>query len=68
MKGDGGPDELLEAKKIIATLGGKVREDVALELPEDAGERHLLIIDKKKETPNKYPRRPGMPEKKPVVS
>ena len=45
-----------------------MREDVALELPEDAGERHLLIIDKKKETPNKYPRRPGMPEKKPVVS
>lgn len=66
MKAANAEDELSDAAKAIATLGGKVREDIAFELPEDAGERHIVLIDKKKETPNKYPRKPGKPNKNPL--
>lgn len=66
MKASSAEKELKEAKKAIATLGGKFREDISFELPEDAGERHIILIDKKKETPNKYPRKPGKPNKSPL--
>lgn len=66
MKAAHASEELDEAKKAIAMLGGKVREDVTFDLPHGAGERHIILIDKKKETPNKYPRKPGTPNKKPL--
>lgn len=66
MKAAHATEELDAAKKAIATLGGKVREDLSFELPNGAGERHIILIDKKKETPNKYPRRPGTPNKNPL--
>lgn len=66
MKASSAPEELEDAKKAIATLGGKVREDIQFDLPQDAGERHIILIDKKKETPNKYPRKAGKPNKNPL--
>lgn len=66
MKASSATEELEEATKAIKTLGGKFRQDIAFNLPESAGERHILLIDKKKETPNKYPRRPGTPAKNPL--
>ncbi|MGY3725309.1 16S rRNA m(7)G-527 methyltransferase [Granulicatella balaenopterae] len=60
------PEETVEAKKAIATLGGKLEEDFAFELPENGGTRHILQIHKLKETPKKYPRKPGTPLKKPL--
>ena len=66
MKASNTEEELIEATKAIATLGGKLREDIQFELPKDAGERHIVLIDKKKETPNKYPRKPGTPNRKPL--
>lgn len=66
MKAQTADEELEKAGKAIATLGGKIRENIHFELPEDAGERHIILIDKKKETPNKYPRKPGTPAKKPL--
>lgn len=29
-------------------------------------ERHIVVIQKKKETPKKYPRKPGLPNKQPI--
>lgn len=59
-------EELLEAKPAIAILGGKYREDVEMVLPESGDSRHFLIIEKRKETPKKYPRKPGTPNKQPI--
>lgn len=67
MKAAHAPEELDEAVSAIGKLGGKVRETYSFELPEDAGERTIILIDKKKETPNKYPRRPGTPNKSPLA-
>lgn len=66
MKAQTAEEELVQAGKAIATLGGKIRENIHFELPEGAGDRHIILIDKKKETPNKYPRKPGTPAKKPL--
>jgi len=35
-------------------------------LPYEGGNRHVVTILKTKETPNKYPRKPGLPLKKPL--
>lgn len=66
MKGAKAADELNDAKKAIKTLGGKTRTVETFELPEDAGERSIVLIDKKKKTANKYPRQAGTPNKKPL--
>ena len=66
MKASSSKEELDNAKAAIATLGGKVEEDYAFELPKEEGERHIILIKKTKETPKKYPRKPGVPNKKPL--
>ena len=66
MKAASSQEELDDAKAAIATLGGKVEEDYAFELPKEEGERHIILIKKAKETPKKYPRKPGLPNKKPL--
>jgi 16S rRNA (guanine527-N7)-methyltransferase len=58
--------ELEEAEKAINTLGGRLREIKTIELPEFDDERCLIIIDKIAETSSKYPRRPGIPAKRPL--
>ena len=60
-------EETAEAKTAIATLGGKLVEEISYELPKTQDPRFLVVIDKKKETPNKYPRKAGTPNKKPLV-
>lgn len=45
-----------EARFGIGVLGGKVLDTISYELPEDAGERQMIIIDKRSQTPKKYPR------------
>lgn len=60
------PEELQDAGKSIAKLGGQVRQTVQLTLPETDDERNIILIDKKAPTPQKYPRRPGLPNKKPI--
>lgn len=66
MKGAKASEELDDSKKAIKTLGGRTRKVETFELPEDAGERSILLIDKIKSTPNKYPRQAGTPNKKPL--
>lgn len=60
-------EEVDEAKKAIATLGGKLIEESEVSLPFSEDKRYIVQIEKKKETPNKYPRKPGTPNKKPII-
>lgn len=66
MKAASTKEELEEAQNAIAILGGKLEEDHAFHLPKEAGERHIITIRKTKETPKKYPRKPGTPNKIPL--
>lgn len=59
-------EEIQEAKGAIALLGGKLTDEKEFELPQTKDKRFLIAIEKKKETPNKYPRKAGIPNKKPL--
>jgi len=58
--------EINRAEKSIATLGGKLGQIRKIELDEFNGVRYLVIIDKICPTPSKYPRRPGLPRRRPI--
>jgi len=67
-KGAEGDAEVKAAERAIATLGGTLRRIVHLELPHLAEARSLVVIEKIATTPEKYPRRPGIPSKRPIKS
>lgn len=60
-------EELAEAKNAIGMLGGGdiCRKD--LTLPDSDMKRSLIIIRKVKSTPAAYPRKAGVPSKKPIM-
>lgn len=65
-KGIEAVEEARAASRAIQTLGGRLREIVPVQLPTLSAARHLVVVDKVKETPPRYPRRSGMPVKKPL--
>ena len=67
LKAAAGPDELKDAKKAIATLGVELKEEFSFLLPVEESERTLYVFDKVKNTPKKYPRKPGVPNKTPIM-
>ncbi|MCS4485816.1 16S rRNA (guanine(527)-N(7))-methyltransferase RsmG [Staphylococcus americanisciuri] len=67
LKSSKGQEELDEARFAIGVLGGRVEEVFVFTLPEDAGERQIIKIQKRSQTPKKYPRKPGTPNKAPLV-
>lgn len=65
-KGEGAAAEVHAAEAAITTLGGRVRQLVPVELRGLAETRHLIVVDKVAATPDNYPRRPGVPKKRPL--
>jgi len=51
----------------LVKVGGRVRRLVPVELRGLAETRYLVILDKVAATPPQYPRRPGMPNKRPLL-
>lgn len=66
MKGENAPAEVNSAEHASRVLGGKIRKLIPVTLPGVAEERYLVVIDKVAGTPVQYPRRPGVPAKKPI--
>lgn len=58
--------ELQNAKKAIHILGGGGTKKVCFLLPNSDIERSLIIVDKERTTPMKYPRKAGLPAKEPL--
>jgi len=67
MKGMKGEDELTEAQKAIQILGAKIEKVHTFQLPEEESERNIIVLHKLKETPKKYPRKAGVPNKQPLI-
>ncbi len=65
MKGSGGETELKSAENAIRILGGKVESVNPFVLP-DQSERTIIVIQKLKSTPEKYPRRGTKINKNPL--
>lgn len=66
MKGDQGPFETQKAAPAISLLGGELQQVKRLTLPGVTEDRFLITIEKKATTPEEYPRRVGVPSKKPL--
>lgn len=59
-------EEIEEAAYAIDTLGGEVRDSLEFNLDDSDSGRLLLVIAKIGTTPEAYPRRPGIPSKRPL--
>lgn len=66
MKGESAPAEVQSAQYAIQLLGGHLRRLIPITLPEVTEERYLVVVDKVAATPEHYPRRVGVPGKRPL--
>jgi 16S rRNA (guanine527-N7)-methyltransferase len=65
-KGETGPAEAHAAEGALRILGGRVAQLIPVELPKVAETRYLVVVEKVAATPAVYPRRPGVPAKRPL--
>lgn len=66
MKAATAKDEIDESKQAVLALGCKLSKVIDLELPEDGGERHIIVYKKVRNTPQKYPRQFSKIKKNPL--
>lgn len=66
MKGSEIQEEFNDSKNAIRILGGQIENIYKFNLPKSDILRNIVIIKKVKNTPNKYPRKPGTPSKEPI--
>lgn len=67
MKGNKANEEIEEAKNALKILGGEIEKVDRFILPGTDYERSIIIVKKIKETNLKYPRKAGIPAKKPLI-
>ncbi|MBR6779019.1 MAG: 16S rRNA (guanine(527)-N(7))-methyltransferase RsmG [Clostridia bacterium] len=65
-KGANIAEEFVDCDKALETLGGKVLKSLRFDLPNGYGERNIVIIEKIKQTPAKYPRAKNLPKIDPI--
>lgn len=66
LKGPGLDEELRDAETAIATLGGRLEDVQPLPIPGRDWDHRAAWIEKVAPTPDKYPRRAGIIEKRPL--
>lgn len=64
-KGARASEELHESKEALQILGGEVSDVFSVDSDRDA-HAQLIVVEKVRETPDKYPRRAGIPVKRPL--
>ncbi|WP_034445084.1 16S rRNA (guanine(527)-N(7))-methyltransferase RsmG [Butyrivibrio sp. AE2032] len=65
-KSEKAQDELKSAKSALHLLGGTLSSAEEFLLPDSDVSRTICIVDKKKKTSKKYPRKAGVPSKQPL--
>ena len=66
-KGPQPEEEIKEAGKALEALGGKPVEVIRFALPFSDINRSVVVIEKTKQSPTKYPRKAGKPAKNPLT-
>ena len=66
LKAAAGQEELKDATQAIKLLGTTLVDSHEFTLPIEESERTLYVFDKVKNTPKKYPRKSGTPNKTPI--
>jgi 16S rRNA (guanine527-N7)-methyltransferase len=65
-KGSKAPDEVQAAARALSECGGEVQTVRGLQMPWGGPAPTLVLVRKVARTPEKYPRRPGIPAKRPL--
>lgn len=65
-KGESAAAEVAAAARALAELGGGAATLTTVQLPETEETHTLVVVDKIRPTPDRYPRRPGIPAKRPL--
>ena len=65
-KGGDSDEEVIRSENAITLLGGEIENTDRFFLPDTDMGRTLIKIRKKKSTPNRYPRKAGIPSKEPL--
>ncbi|MGI5927356.1 MAG: 16S rRNA (guanine(527)-N(7))-methyltransferase RsmG [Thermacetogeniaceae bacterium] len=65
LKGFNIEEEIKEADNALQILGGRLEKVIPYSYPGERG-RHVVIVEKIAVTPDKYPRRAGVPVKRPL--
>jgi 16S rRNA (guanine527-N7)-methyltransferase len=66
LKGEHAAAEVQAAQHALRILGGRLAKIISVELPQVVETHHLVVIEKIAATPPQYPRRPGIPSKRPL--
>lgn len=66
-KGPDAYEELKQAEKAIEILGGEAGSIKKMEIDDFDLNHNIIIINKKRRTPDKYPRKAGIPAKEAIV-
>lgn len=66
-KGETGPAEAHAAEPALRILGGRVAQLIPVELPRVPETRYLVVMEKTAATPEEYPRRAGVPARRPLA-
>ena len=67
-KGEDAPQEARSARRAMQRLGGSSAEVKRVVLQGLDSERYLVVVDKVKKTPDPFPRKAGMPSKRPLTA
>jgi 16S rRNA (guanine527-N7)-methyltransferase len=65
-KAEKAKDEIHHAEYVLSILGGETKEILEFNLPKTTLERLLIVIHKKDHVPDIFPRKAGLPLKKPI--
>ncbi len=66
LKGENAIAEVQQAENALRILGGHIEKVIPVELPQVTETHHLVVVEKKAATPPQYPRRAGVPSKRPL--
>lgn len=67
MKGRTAHEEAADSARALGILGGRLKDIVTIQLPTLDEPHYLVCVEKVARTPNTYPRKPGVPTRKPLV-
>lgn len=68
MKGGTAYEEASDADDALLALGGRMHDIIEIELPNVEDKHYLVVVEKVASTPKTYPRKPGIPTRKPIGS
>ncbi|MFN2745013.1 MULTISPECIES: 16S rRNA (guanine(527)-N(7))-methyltransferase RsmG [unclassified Bacillus (in: firmicutes)] len=66
LKAASAEEEIKTGKKAIKALGGQIEAVHSFQLPIEESDRNIIVIKKQSQTPKKFPRKPGTPNKSPI--